>query len=73
MTEILKASQCQGGYKPTTEDIERLRNVPESFLLSGDAIFTTVQGEGPRLGLVTTFVRLQKCLNSKQKQGKNLQ
>lgn len=59
--EILKASQCRGGYKPTAEDLERIKNVPDSFLLSGDGIFTTLQGEGPRLGLMTTFVRLQKC------------
>jgi organic radical activating enzyme len=57
----LKASDCSGGYKPTKEEINNLKPVPDTFLVSGDWIFTTIQGEGTRLGKVTTFVRLHKC------------
>lgn len=32
-----------------------------SFLLSGDGVFLTLQGEGPSMGLPAVFVRLHRC------------
>lgn len=61
--KILKAydSAKRKPYKPTREDIIRTLPKKDSFKMSGDGVFHTIQGEGPRLGYPITFVRLHFC------------
>ncbi len=61
--KILKASDSakRKPYKPTKEDFEKTRSYPDKFKMSGDGVFHTIQGEGPRLGYPITFVRLHFC------------
>lgn len=61
MNTILKASDVKGTYKPTKEDLEKVRMKLNSFKLSGDWVFHTIQGEGNWIGKPTTFVRLHFC------------
>jgi len=48
-------------YIPTEEDKRRAINKVDSFKMSGDGVFHTVQGEGIRSGYPITFVRLHFC------------
>jgi len=57
----LKASDDPGGYIPTEEEKKKVRKVAGRFLLSGDGVFHTIQGEGNRAGIPTTFIRLHLC------------
>lgn len=63
MSKILKASDSakRKPYKPTKEDIANLKAKIDEFKMSGDGVFHTIQGEGPRLGYPITFVRLHFC------------
>lgn len=58
---ILKASDIKGVYKPTAEERANLIPSVDEFVLSGDAVFHTIQGEGNWIGKPTTFVRLHFC------------
>jgi len=59
---ILKASDCKGGYSPTGEELQKMKyDMNTQFMLSGDGIFHTVQGEGNWIGRPTTFIRLHFC------------
>lgn len=57
----LKANQQEGVYEPTPEDIERIKMPQDKFLLSGDGVFHTIQGEGKTMGEPATFIRLHHC------------
>lgn len=61
MVQILKASDVKDDYKPTKEELEKIRIKPDCFKLSGDGVFHTVQGEWNWIWQPTTFVRLQFC------------
>jgi 7-carboxy-7-deazaguanine synthase len=57
----LKASDVKQGYKPSPAEIKALKPLKGHFVLSGDGVFHTVQGEGVDLGKPCTFVRLHFC------------
>ena len=57
----MKSNQVDQKYNPTAEDNERTKLDPEKFLLSGDGVFHTIQGEGKFLGRPATFIRLHHC------------
>ncbi len=59
--KILKASDVTEVYKPTSEELKNIVSKPDSFKMTGDGAFYTVQGEGQRVGTPTTFVRLHFC------------
>ncbi len=59
--KILKASDITTKYSPTKEDLSNLIKKDNTFKLSGDRIFHTIQGEGATLGKPATFVRLHFC------------
>ena len=61
MKNKLKASDIKGKYKPTEEEKASLIPKSDEFVLSGDAVFHTIQGEGNRIGKPTTFIRLHFC------------
>lgn len=56
-----KSSDVLGGYQPTPKERQDIAMRVNQFKLSGDAVFHTVQGEGNRIGIPTTFIRLQFC------------
>lgn len=47
-------------YEATENQMENLK-LKDDFLLSGDGVFHTIQGEGDMVGVPTTFVRLHLC------------
>jgi len=57
----LKACDVKQEYEPTV--VERRNVMPQKghFVLSGDAVFHTVQGEGIDIGKPCTFIRLHFC------------
>jgi organic radical activating enzyme len=61
--KILKASDAakRPDYVSTVQDRCRLKIKANSFKLSGDGVFHTIQGEGNSLGYPITFVRLHFC------------
>ncbi len=48
-------------YKPTQEDLERIKPYPDKLKVSGDGVFATLQGEGVTAGLPSVFLRLHYC------------
>lgn len=48
-------------YRPTPEDIERIKPQPDKLKVSGDGVFVTLQGEGVTAGLPAVFLRLHYC------------
>ncbi len=48
-------------YSPESIDVNRLKSSADAFKMSGDGVFHTIQGEGPRLGYPITFIRLHYC------------
>lgn len=61
--KIVKASDAAKlpDYIPTVHDKKRIIPNKDCFVLSGDGVFHTVQGEGFRMGYPITFVRLHFC------------
>lgn len=61
--KILKASDSTKRipYKPSKNDIQKIILKKDEFKMSGDGVFHTIQGEGPRLGYPITFIRLHFC------------
>lgn len=57
----IKSSDVTWGYKPTKVDIEKAKHKMNSFKLSWDWIFHTIQGEWRYVWYPTTFVRLHWC------------
>jgi organic radical activating enzyme len=48
-------------YKPTKEDLERIKPRPDQLKISGDGVFATLQGEGITTGYPSVFLRLHYC------------
>lgn len=48
-------------YRPTKEDIQRVRPQKDKLKISGDGVFATLQGEGITAGLPSVFLRLHYC------------
>lgn len=48
-------------YRPTPEDMARLKVRREALKVSGDGVFATCQGEGVTAGLPAVFLRLHFC------------
>lgn len=58
----IKASDTfNENYIPTIEEKKKVRLKHESFQLSGDSVFHTIQGEGNWIGRPVTFIRLAFC------------
>lgn len=48
-------------YTPNIQDFERIRVRPDTFKVSGDGVFATLQGEGVTAGEPAVFLRLHFC------------
>jgi len=48
-------------YKPSPEDINRIKSKPDMLKVSGDGVFATLQGEGVTSGQKAVFLRLHYC------------
>jgi len=48
-------------YKPTPQDLDRLKPRPDMLKVSGDRVFATLQGEGIAAGKPSVFLRLHFC------------
>ena len=48
-------------YRPTLEDLQRVRPQPDLLKVSGDQVFATLQGEGITAGKPSVFLRLHYC------------
>ena len=58
----IKASDTiNDNYLPTEQQRDKVKLKSDTFQLSGDGVFHTIQGEGNYAGLPTTFVRLGFC------------
>lgn len=61
LNQQLKSSDVAGGYKPTQEELNKLKRKDWVFKVSGDWVFYTIQWEGQFTGRPTIFVRLSVC------------
>lgn len=48
-------------YRPTSDERLRLEMKPDQFKVSGDQVFSTLQGEGITAGAPSVFLRLHFC------------
>lgn len=53
--------ESQIGFKPTPQQLDRLRTRSGMFKVSGDEVFATFQGEGSTIGQPAVFLRLHFC------------
>lgn len=51
----------EGIYQPTPADLIRIRPKSDMFKVSGDGVFSTLQGEGITAGEPAVFLRLHYC------------
>lgn len=51
----------EASYRPTQEDLLRIRQRVDKLKVSGDGVFATLQGEGVTAGKPAVFLRLQLC------------
>lgn len=61
MNTARRACEDVGGYVPTKADLLRLKMDVNSFKMTGDRVFHTLQGEGNSVWLQATFIRLTNC------------
>lgn len=57
----MRARETTSSYKPSLEDLKKVKFWEDFFLLSWDWVFHTVQWEWNYIGRSSTFVRLHNC------------